>query len=406
MAQADHSFGETSACGVPIVALFPASNLKGTLAAGDCVDQSGSYVDVYKFQASAENDIYAIEARSDAFVPVVRVYDAQGTLVGSGVNHDGATRFQRHNLLGTYYVFVGASNPGIAGNYQVKLSLFFVDIFPDPRIDFDGRFGVDPSVYRPSDNKWLIRLSGDVVASFTWGEAGDRMVPADYDGDGKTDVAMFRPSTGIWYIIESQTGTFRTVSWGQNGDIPLTREGEQRNADLIVFRPSEGRWYIRQGPNDTMFTVNWGQAGDIPIYEQFTFGSVPFTVFRPSEGRWYFLQGSNMWTVDWGQQEDIPVPADYDNDGRADIAVYRPSTGQWFLIKSRYGDTQVMTWGQPGDIPVPDDYYGDGRTDLAVFRPSDARWHLYSFDRVVSFGSSFQFGEPGDLPVLTHHYLR
>jgi hypothetical protein len=54
MAQADHSFGETSACGVPIVALFPASNLQGTLAPGDCVDQSGSYVDVYKFQASSE----------------------------------------------------------------------------------------------------------------------------------------------------------------------------------------------------------------------------------------------------------------------------------------------------------------------------------------------------------------
>ena len=38
-----------------------------------------------------------------------------------------------------------------------------------------------------------------------WGGIGDIPAPGDYDGDGKTDIAVFRPSTGVWFFIRIGT---------------------------------------------------------------------------------------------------------------------------------------------------------------------------------------------------------
>ena len=74
------------------------------------------------------------------------------------------------------------------------------------------------------------------------------------------------------------------------------------------------------------------------------------------------------------------MPADYDGDGKADVAVYR--SGAWFIVNSS-GGTQVVGWGGAAqDIPVPADYDGDGKTDVAVFR-NGAWFILRSSDSYV-----------------------
>ncbi|MDP8235997.1 MAG: hypothetical protein P9M08_06415 [Candidatus Erginobacter occultus] len=79
---------------------------------------------------------------------------------------------------------------------------------------------------------------------------------ADFDGDGYDDIAIFRPSTGLWAIRD--VGRYFL---GRNGDIPVPgRYITQAHDDIAIFRPSTGLWAINGGPR-----YNYGQAGDTPV---------------------------------------------------------------------------------------------------------------------------------------------
>src|SRR3954452_24770187 len=85
--------------------------------------------------------------------------------------------------------------------------------------DRDGR--TDVAVWRPSDGFWhIIRSSTGSAFSQQWGTGGDIPVPGDYDGDGRTDVAVWRPSNGFWHIVRSSTGTIFSQQWGTGGEVP------------------------------------------------------------------------------------------------------------------------------------------------------------------------------------------
>jgi hypothetical protein len=98
-----------------------------------------------------------------------------------------------------------------------------------------------------------------------WGEPGDILVPADYDGDNRDDVAIWRPSTGFWYIRRSTNFALDIFSWGVPGDVPVPGDfdGDGRD-DPSVFRPSNGVWYEVRSTQG-LAQHNWGVAGDIPI---------------------------------------------------------------------------------------------------------------------------------------------
>ncbi len=74
------------------------------------------------------------------------------------------------------------------------------------------------------------------------------------------------------------------------------------------------------------------------------------------------------------------MPADYDGDGRADLAVFRrgATAYYWYIRLSATGATSVREWGWTWttSIPVPGDYDGDGMADPAYFTAFNAGWWI------------------------------
>jgi uncharacterized repeat protein (TIGR03803 family) len=277
--------------------------------------------------------------------------------------------------------------------------------------DFDGDGQTDLTVFRPSTGGWFTRLSQTGYTAFTttvFGASSDRPMPGDYDGDGKSDLAAYVPSTGQWFIAFSGGGAIEH-QWGLDGDVPVPADfdGDGRT-DIAVFRPGNGTWYISQSSSNyaSSAATQWGLNGDVPVPADYDGdGRTDLAVYRPDSGTWYILTASSGFTmfsqIEWGLPGDIAVPGEYDGDARTDLVVYRPSNGTWYILKSSTGFAASVTyqWGLNGDIPVPGDYDRDGRTDAAVWRPSSGEWYLLTSSSGFTSFSIYQWGLPGDIPI-------
>lgn len=275
----------------------------------------------------------------------------------------------------------------------------FVPSNPTP-FDYDGDGKADVSVFRPSTGVWYVNRSsgGNFIGQF--GANGDMTVPADYDGDDKTDVAIWRPSNGTWFWLNSTNSTVGGNQFGTNGDRPVPGDFDGDNkADIAIFRPASGTWWRINSGNGAVSATQFGISEDKPNVADFDGDNrSDLSVYRPSNGSWYRLNSSNGAFVvfNFGTSEDKPVPADYDGDGKSDVALWRPSTGAWYWVNSANGTVSGNTFGLSTDMPVPADYDGDGKTDLAVFRPSQGMWYLL---RTTEGLGGVTYGANGDFPA-------
>ncbi|HMU34213.1 MAG TPA: FG-GAP-like repeat-containing protein [Pyrinomonadaceae bacterium] len=248
--------------------------------------------------------------------------------------------------------------------------------------DFDGDGRSDFVVYRPSSSLWYQLSSNTYNFELTsFGIPGDVPLPSDYDGDGRTDVSIFRPSSGDWWYRASGTGTQLAVHLASAGDrfVPTDFDGDGKT-DFVTYTPSNSVWRRYGSISGSQPVVVFGIAGDIPLVGDFDGdGRGDLAIFRPSTGDWWYAasgSGNAQRATHFGANGDVPVPADYDGDGKSDMAVFRPSTGVWYILNSSDYSATIVPFGLGTDKMIPADYDGDGKADIAVFRPSTGIWYI------------------------------
>jgi hypothetical protein len=155
----------------------------------------------------------------------------------------------------------------------------------------------------------------------------------DFDGDGRTDIKVFRQGAPATFALFSTNNSIFSSGFGSGAESPITSAADDYDGDgrgdIVLTSPINGvfNWRILQTGSNTIRAIRWG-----------------------------------------AQATDRLVPADYDGDGKTDIAVHRLTTGVWYIIQSTNNTMRAEIWGQSEDIPNVGDFDGDGKNDLTVHR--------------------------------------
>src|SRR5918911_3569951 len=268
----------------------------------------------------------------------------------------------------------------------------------------------DIAVFRPSNGTWYVlnTVDGSLTAQM-WGMAGDKPVPGDYDGDGKVDFAVFRPSDSHWYILRSFDGAMDAPVWGLSTDEPVPGDYDgDGKTDVAVRRGST--WYISKSSDGGLMSAQLGLATDLAVPGDYDGdGKTDVATFHPGDAIWTVLKSSSAleapetFTQQWGESGDKPEVGDFDGDNITDYTTFHLSDTNWRIFFSFDSSTIEQQWGLSTDIPAPGDYDGDGKTDIAVVRPrvsetdNHSTWYiLKSSDGGMKVA---QWGADGDIAV-------
>ncbi len=320
-------------------------------------------------------------------------------------------------LLDTPLLIVGFGEDEAGEIYVVANSAVNRIVNPNAPIprnvvaDFDGDLKTDLSIFRPSTGAWYVRQSfTNSLSGKFFGSNGDTVTPGDYDGDGKTDHAVWR--NGVFYVLRSSNNSVQVQSWGNAGDdarVVADYDGD-RKTDFAVFRRTANPgdpalWFILQSSNGNSLSLHWGSSGDAGVIGDYDGdGLNDVTVYRPSTNAFYVRRSRDgaLMARQWGvSATDTIAPGDYDGDGQTDFAVFRFTTGAWYILNSLDGSIRSQQFGLSGDEAMPGDYDGDGKTDLAVTRSESGNltWHVLRSGNGALMSQQWGLGSDYEVPA-------
>ena len=244
-------------------------------------------------------------------------------------------------------------------------------------------------MYDPTTGLWSVRGSTIGLVAAQFGGLGWRAAPGDYDGDGVTDLALFAPGSKTWTFgpvqaiqtavtIPTTPDFDAAVASGDWVPAPADYDGDAKT-DVAVYAPATGAWVIQRSHDDGLTQATLGGPGFLAAPADFDGdGKVDVAVYEIATGNWSYLSSLTTSRVDFkfaGGKRFLPVPADYDGDGIADPAVYQQKKGKWRILPSTTGVAYaVLGIGGAGQIATPGDFDGDGKIDPAAYRRANGRW--------------------------------
>lgn len=265
--------------------------------------------------------------------------------------------------------------------------------------DFDGDGKANIAVYRENEGAWYIRSASGEVQRQAFGLPGDIPSPSDIDNDGKADLIVYRPSAASFFLSPSSNPTSVSVSTvgaigarvandSRVATTDRTSVGDingDRATDLLILRP-EGASRLQfftasvNGSAQSNPLVELGAAGDQVALGDYDGDGKSDPAVAGVSGDflvWKLLlsasqgEGRQELAVTYGLNTDSIVPADYDGDGKSDLAVVRvlaDNSKLWLPNSSGSTPLSPVSWGFGSDRHLSADVDGDGRSDYVVIR--------------------------------------
>lgn len=297
---------------------------------------------------------------------------------------------------------------------QIALCPYF-GIYNAKSNDFDGDKIADLAFFDHTKNLWYIiygkdghEAQIDLTSNILAGYRGSDLfipVPSDYDGDSKTDIALFNRTSATWHILKSSNSQVEPPkTWcGDWSETPIPADiDKDSKADFSCFCGNDGRWPTFLTSTNNYYVNNFGVLPlDITLYSDVDGDKkADYLIYRPSQGIYYVHLASCLKTgsgivacgaaarpdivqVTLGEISSRAVPEDYDGDGKVDLGTWTPESGKWeisfarnFLINKTGIVQKTVTLGKAGDIPMPGDYNGDGRAEIAVYHISNSELEI------------------------------